>query len=265
MIKSIMTLSLALALMTAHTATVHAQEACNTLKTDSITFAMENKFAECKITVDAPSGNESDLTFCINAYIHEMLQSYQLGIINNMTATVDKNILTVCGKKRMEEMCNEAKELYGDKYPTAPYSYEANIRKTYEDNKIVTYISTIYTYSGGAHPITSITGTTITKESCVTINYNSFSQSGLNTLKNLVKTGLKEYFDVTTDKELKDMLFVDDINNIPLPASSPFFTKDGLTVMYSQYEIAPYAAGMPTVVIPYNKAKALLSDASLIK
>lgn len=246
------------------TAAGHAQTASGTLKTDSMTFAAENNFAECRITIDAPVKNESDMECVVNGYINTELGNAEQGLVKDITAVISRNLLTACGKKKMEAMQDEAKELYGEGQPTAPYSYYADIRKIYENDKLITYSSTISTYSGGAHPTTSHTGTTFSKELCSQIRYDIFSDTGLKALKSIIKEGLKKHFDVKTDGELKEMLFnVDDINNIPLPASAPFFTENGLTLIYGQYEIAPYAAGMPEVVIPYGKAKALLKDASL--
>lgn len=259
-----MKLPLALAMMTAYTATGHAQATCNALKTDSIKLAMENKFAECKITVDAPAKNNSNLEHAVNKYINAELGNTEFGLVKDVTAAIDINAMTSYCKKRMEAMNNEAKELYGEEQPTAPYSYYADIRKIYENEKMITYSSTISTYSGGAHPLTSYTGTTFSKQSCSEIGYGIFSTTGLKALKGFIKEGLKKYFEVKTDGELKEMLFnVDDISNMPLPNASPFFTENGLTLIYGQYEIAPYAAGMPKIVIPYNKVKALLRNTSL--
>ena len=47
---------------------------------------------------------------------------------------------------------------------------------------------------------------------------------------------------------------------LPMPVTPPLFGKDGIIVTYQQYEIAAYAAGMPSFVIPYNKAKGLLNQ-----
>ena len=49
---------------------------------------------------------------------------------------------------------------------------------------------------------------------------------------------------------IKEMLLDGDL--IPLPTWQPFPSKDGLVFTYQQYEIAPYAAGMPAFTIPYE-------------
>ena len=87
----------------------------------------------------------------------------------------------------------------------------------------------------------------------------------------LIKEGVRSYFaefetDVKTDEALKDMLIgVEDINRIPLPSAAPYFTKEGLSFVYQQYEIAPYAAGMVSFNIPYAKIRPFLTkDASAL-
>ena len=47
--------------------------------------------------------------------------------------------------------------------------------------------------------------------------------------------------------------------NLPLPETEPWLTKEGLQLVYQQYEIGPYAVGMPTVQIPFTKLKSLLN------
>jgi hypothetical protein len=49
---------------------------------------------------------------------------------------------------------------------------------------------------------------------------------------------------------------------LPLPQAAPYFTKDGITFVYAQYEIACYAAGMPTFTIPYNKIEGILTSSA---
>ncbi|MBQ1800320.1 MAG: DUF3298 domain-containing protein, partial [Prevotella sp.] len=57
-----------------------------------------------------------------------------------------------------------------------------------------------------------------------------------------------------TDEQLKDMLLIDeDVNHIPLPAWAPYLTYQGVAFAYQQYEIAPYAAGIISFIIPYEK------------
>jgi hypothetical protein len=85
-------------------------------------------------------------------------------------------------------------------------------------------------------------------------------------LRNLIKEGLRSYFQDNqetpiSDADLKDYLLYDaSVDNLPLPQFPPYFTADGLAFVYQQYEIAPYAAGMPSFTIPYDDIRPLLTD-----
>ena len=78
-------------------------------------------------------------------------------------------------------------------------------------------------------------------------------------IQNDIKAGLKKYFGVVTDDELMDNLQLNNelynINNLPLPETDPWITKDGVFFSYAPYEIASYAAGAPSIVIPISKVK----------
>jgi hypothetical protein len=74
-----------------------------------------------------------------------------------------------------------------------------------------------------------------------------------------MKKGLKKYFEVNTDEELENCLSLEHTYLLPLPANPPLFIKEGVSITYQQYEIAPYAAGLPSFILPYNEAKSLMN------
>ena len=47
---------------------------------------------------------------------------------------------------------------------------------------------------------------------------------------------------------------------LPLPATDPWLTKKGVSFIYQQYEIAPYAAGMPSFVLAYDDIRPYLTE-----
>ena len=84
--------------------------------------------------------------------------------------------------------------------------------------------------------------------------------------RELITDGLKGYFSrngekVITDDQLNNQLLNVHVYNLPLPQNPPYLTKKGVTFVYEEYEIACYAAGIPTFTIPYNKIKPYLSRA----
>ena len=60
-------------------------------------------------------------------------------------------------------------------------------------------------------------------------------------------------------KAMGDNLMLDDpssLNNLVVDPARWDFSKDGLILQFEPYEIAPYAAGAPTVTIPWSDLKA---------
>lgn len=83
----------------------------------------------------------------------------------------------------------------------------------------------------------------------------------------LIKKGLKEYFHnqgepLPNDHQLMQMLMLSDQSGIiPLPKQyEPYPSDKGIVFTYAQYEIACYAAGMPTFTVPYKDITPFLSE-----
>ena len=110
------------------------------------------------------------------------------------------------------------------------------------------------TYQGGAHGLGVHFGITLRKSDCRRVGWEVIRNSNGEKVQELMRQGLREYFNVKTDDELKNLLFDENyIYTMPMPQCPPLFTADGIQFVYNPYEIAPYAAGRPTFVIPYNK------------
>ena len=116
-------------------------------------------------------------------------------------------------------------------------------------------------YSGGAHGGYMCDGATFNKADGRRLGWNVIDLSKKDKLIALIREGLKEYFEVKTDAELDEMLQLyddpdtpeDEAATLPLPKTEPYLTEKGMVFIYQQYEIACYAAGLPTCIIPFEK------------
>lgn len=107
-------------------------------------------------------------------------------------------------------------------------------------------------YQGGAHPMPTIT--------C----YNFDPQSGkLITESDLFIPGYQEKLGQKIKEALQpeygDMLFSDQIE----PNGNFLLTKQGVIYVYNPYDITPYAAGSPSVLIPWGELSDILKPYSL--
>ena len=79
----------------------------------------------------------------------------------------------------------------------------------------------------------------------------------------ILREGLKSYFEIETDEELAEELFLMDdytVYNIPLPNMEPCMRAEGVEFYYTEYEIASYSCGTPSFIVPVGKIRPFLSE-----
>jgi hypothetical protein len=118
---------------------------------------------------------------------------------------------------------------------------------------------------GGVHGMHGIGGLIIRSSDGKRMELSDLLRSDYDRQKwqHLIRRGLREYFGCQTDEELRESLQVEDFSTIPMPQMSPYFTEEGLVVSYQPYEIACYAAGVPSFVIPQHELLPFLSAEGL--
>lgn len=142
---------------------------------------------------------------------------------------------------------------------SAQMAQEITLLPLYETDRFITYGATRYQFTGGAHGMQALTGTTFRKTDGRRFGWEMFRTDAQPKLQEEIRKGLMTYFHVTTDEALQEMLFEQESPILPLPVTPPYLTRDGVTFVYQSYEIAPYAAGQPTVTLPYAQALPLMT------
>lgn len=142
------------------------------------------------------------------------------------------------------------------------------VMKENETDRYVTYYSTFYTYSGGAHGMASEYGATFDKKTGVMLR-NVLNAKDVKELQPILRAGVESYFrrcveadgEGNVESRVKtdmDELFIEN-GVIPLPENSVYLSPQGVVFIYGQYEIGSYAIGMPTFTVPYKKIGKFLS------
>ena len=145
------------------------------------------------------------------------------------------------------------------------YEFSANFKPIFISDSLITYSYSSYVYLGGAHGGSVGAGQTFDRSNGVKLTYaNTFLSEKRPELVALIKKGLVEYFKEGLSQDgdtvnLRDALLINP-DTLPLPAFDPEFTKDGVVFTYQQYEIAPYAAGMPSCIISYKDLSPLFTS-----
>ena len=223
----------------------------------------KDKSGEYKIVVDFPTGGNPILVNAIREYISESLGiSYAGEMENNMQGSYSgdlgdgQKMIDYYFDLKYKEFKNAhdemAKHMQGD---TPTFASETEIHYLYETDKFVTYEMKKYEDMGGAHGGTFISGMTFRKSDGRRVDWELFTRS----MQDVIKKGLKKYFEANTDEEMEKFLSLENTYLLPLPATPPVFTKEGVLFTYQQYEIAAYAAGLPSFIVPYDEAKSLMN------
>ncbi len=153
----------------------------------------------------------------------------------------------------------EMREARSDFDSDAPFERSLTVSPGYETPRLVTLDLQYYEYTGGAHGGTLSQGLSFRKSDGRQMGTNILSRLRSPEWDELAKKGLMEYFDVKTEEELQNCLLDVQLYALPLPQTEPSFQQNGLVFTYQQYEIAPYAAGMPSYVIPYDQLPPFLN------
>lgn len=255
--------------------TVVANEAA-LLKTDSIDIELTDTMADVHVSVDWPVEGNDTLLQGIRQYILK-----QLGIKKCTDIKAEIKKVAKTQYHELKTQWQEDRECRGEDMGMIYSSYQ-RISVDEESDTYVTYSYCTEGFTGGAHGYATATGITISKATGKEIGYESeynantmtFSIKRQNLFRStksaglykLIKEGVKDYFSDLedhriSDEELADVLQnVPDVNHIPVPQFPPTFTKNGLVFLYQQYEIGPYAVGMPNFCIPYKKVLPYLTE-----
>lgn len=219
-------------------------------ETDTVFYSYEDDRISCSIVALVPvDGVDEEF----NEWLGKELGGGYKGDRGGLQALVD-----YYGEAHVDTLRSTLEDGVPD---YAELSYEAVMDKIYESDKVVTYALTVYLDFGGAHPLTRETGATFSKEDGKHMTWDIVRSDRRAELNDVLKDMLKTYFDAGSDRELMDVLQgVKSVSELPLPSTPPYMTETGYVVIYQQYEIAPYAMGMPGDTIPYNTLKPYLTE-----
>lgn len=146
------------------------------------------------------------------------------------------------------------------------YHCDVKVKKVEETAGYVTYGTGSEVYLGGAHGSYFYQETNISKRTHRALS-QTIDTTKVRALQPLLRQGVISYLKdcgvENAEKDYKSHLFLPDDGHIPLPACTPTLKKSGVEFTYQQYEIASYAVGLVTFVVPYDKIKPYLCKEAL--
>lgn len=141
-------------------------------------------------------------------------------------------------------------------FPIRQFEASVTYQVTYNQNCVLSVYFDQYEYAGGAHGLTVRTSDTwnLQKSSRMDLsdlfpsrrNYREFIIAQINKdIEEILKTNHGQYFD-----NYQTLVFEH------FKGNSFYLTIQGVVIYFQQYDIAPYATGIPTFVIPYSPSAA---------
>ncbi|MCM1309930.1 MAG: RsiV family protein [Bacteroides sp.] len=147
---------------------------------------------------------------------------------------------------------------------TAGYEYQINFGPDFQSDSLITYEYQTYSYQGGAHGGAILRAATFVIPSGKRLTFgNVFRPEARKELINMVRNGIwQQYFQPAKGQDgvpqtLKEALLIEP-EALDLPICGPQFGAEGVTFTYGQYEIAPYASGMPSCTLPYSQLQSMM-------
>lgn len=138
-------------------------------------------------------------------------------------------------------------------YPFRPYDAVMKYEVTFNRDCHLSAWHDRYEFTGGAHGNTVRTSDTFSLRSGRRFALSHFFAPGLNYRRLVLSRILKQ---AEADMQRNPGIYFDDYKHLILKYFNPesyYFTPEGVAVYYQHYEIAPYASGIVTFVIPYGE------------
>lgn len=223
---------------------------------DSVVFTKQNM---AKVSLKILYATDNALGDSLNAWVCEVFGDSTHTFLKDMPS-LTKHF----GSKRLKEDSAELKEILSDGAGEwVNYEYDAKMQILYEDSTYITLKCETYQYMAGAHGTTVIDFVTLRRKDGHRMNWDLVKDMPKEEIVKNIKKGLAEYFGIKDINELPEYLLLGNgedaeareifEKDFPLPSTPPYLTANGVEVIYQQYEIAPYAAGMPTAYIKHVK------------
>lgn len=225
------------------------------IATISDSTSVEDRGLSVKIKIEHPKDTTTFLSKAIGEFFDEALGGEYYGNVSDV-----KELMKFYTEENVKMLKTEYEEMNSEnEMDSLQLEYNADFYVLDETEKYITYQYVIFQYTGGAHGLTDLRGATFRKSDGRRMGWDLFTDIYDERIQTLIHSYLRKFFEVPTDGELKDCLMMSSrTEEIPYPQCPPLFTKSGVKLIYGQYEIAPYAAGMPEFIIPYSEISELM-------
>ncbi len=139
-----------------------------------------------------------------------------------------------------------------------PYADEDSYEETFRDDACISFLRQHYSYAGGAHPSTVLFAETfrvadgfrVSANDLFSVEQGTWRPAVIQAIRDqMAEQGWENYYEEYTTEAI-DAVFQPD---------QFYLTEDGIVWFFQAYDVAPYAAGIPTFTIPYDQLGEMLA------
>lgn len=199
------------------------------------------------------------LTYTV--YYPQLLSEYNLLILEQINAYyrtkammyINKNV-----KNLYQQAMVDFEYATANQFPVRQYEIYVDFNVTFNRDCIISLYFDRYEYTGGAHGSTVRTSDSWNIACKRPISLTDLFPAGTD-IREYYKRAITAQIEQEAKKEF--MLYFEDYENLvsrSLTLSNFYLTYEGVVIYFQQYEIAPYATGIPEFLIPYSEDGAAL-------
>lgn len=151
-------------------------------------------------------------------------------------------------------------EVAGDQF--SPYFFKQTIEKVYESETATVVTVYFSSFLGGVHPSHATTATCIDMTTGMIVQLEDISD--IDPLTTVLEQNILAQIDA---QNIGDLLFEDYADYIYDGVQDGFWyiTENGLSIIYNEYQIGPYASGSFTFTVPFDEIKDYIDDEWILK
>jgi hypothetical protein len=143
-------------------------------------------------------------------------------------------------------------------FPIRQFEAYVNYFVTYNQSCIISLYFDQYEYAGGAHGLTVRYSDTWNMQKSKRIELSELFPHRNNYKEYIIQTINKQIESEVANGNFPYFENYAQLVNENFKVNNFYLTKDGVVIYFQQYDIAPYATGLPTFVIPYGPGSAVL-------
>ena len=227
-------------------------------------YTSKNKKAETPVEdqMQNQAATTTDIVIKDETDFYEISANYPKDI-RDKNLIIQKDVTNIVNVKKEEwktggSLYNEEQNIKAQ-YPDRPsIKYELNIQyDKYESQSknTVSYVFKSYEFTGGAHGNTGLFTYTFDEKGLIYVDsFLNLTDDNAKALTNLIKEKL-----IISLKDLYNPSMLDSgLSGIHTNFDNFVVLDEGIKFIFGQYQVAPYAAGMPEVMLTWGELKSYL-------